>query len=739
MASPETTNDLIRLATAEAATAHAEAVEPLHLLIAVCRSESPQVNQAFEVHGVDQVRFRRRVRGFARQVARSAAEGPNRVSARVQRLLELAQREAGALHRPFDAVCVFVALLKSPDAHVAHVLEIEQIPSGEIVQYFHRMLTRIDSGVPTQPEVEVAPVAPRTATPVLDVYGKDYTALARAGVLDPVIGRKEEIKQVVRVLLRKQKNNPVLVGDAGVGKTRIVEGLAIRAAASDAPEPVCRMRVVEIQLSTLVSGAQYRGDLEERLNRIVEEAESDPNVVLFLDELHALVGAGAPRGGPDASAVLKPALARGRIRCIGATTAAEYRRHVEQDPALDRRFQPIPVEEPTPAQAAEVLEGLRASYQQYHGVEITEEAIAAAIDLSVRYVPDRRLPDKACDLIDQAAASKRFKTFSPSSHEPPEEAIVTRDDVARVVAEWTGLPVERLSEGEQDRLLRMEDVLRRRVVGQEVAVRTVARVVRTGMAGLAHPGRPQGVMLFLGPSGVGKTEMAKALAEALFDDPRRLVRADARDALVEAVRRAPQCVVLFDEIERAGPSVMELLAEILDHGQLADAHGQTADFRNTLVVLTSALGSEPCSADPAPEPRDEDSESPDELRRELLEHFRPELLNRINRIVPFRTLALADVHAIVDRLVDRVREERLRDLGVELRMTPGAYEALVGQGFRPACGVRDMERAVEEQIVEPLAQALLDGRLKAGDVVEVVAQGNELKLTSPGSARNRER
>lgn len=729
MSSPDPTQDLIRLATAEAASARAEAVEPLHLLIAVCRSEAPQVNQAFEVHRVDQVRFRRRVRGFARQVAKTADSVPRRVSSRVQRLFELAHREAGALHRPFDAVCVFVALLHNPDAHVAQVIEIEQLPAAEMVQYFRRMLTRIDSGLPTAPEVEVERGAP--AAPTLALYGKDYSALARAGSLEPIVGRKDEIKQLVRILLRKQKNTPVLVGDAGVGKTRIVEGLARRAAAGDAPETVRGMRIVEIQMAALAAGTRHRGEIEERFKRIVEEAEADPNVVLFLDDLHVLVSSGVS---------LEPVLARGLVRCIGATTPAEYRRCVESDAALERRIQPVPVEELSSAEVLAVLEALRESYQSYHGVTIDDDAIAAAIDLSARYITERRLPDKACGLIDQAAASKRFKTFTPAMAQPAEEPVVTREDVTRVVAEWTGLPMERLVAGDGGRLVGLEEALGRRVVGQEVAVRTVARVVRTGVAGLAHPDRPRGVFLFLGPSGVGKTEMAIALAESVFDDPRGLIRFDAakpesgRDALVEAVRRAPYSVVLFEEVERADPKVMELLLELLDDARLADSRGQAADFRNTIVVLTSALGSEPCwpgrpaSLDSGAFGGEHDSESPDELRRELLEHFRPELLNRINRIVPFKTLALKDVHAIVDRIVERVRDDRLRALGVELRLTPGAYEALVGQGFRPACGVGEMEHAVEQQIVEPLAHAVLDGRFKAGDTVDVVAGANGLEF-----------
>ncbi len=709
---------LIRLATAEAVAAQAEAVEPLHLLIAVCRSEVPQLNQAFEVHGVEPVRFRRRVRGFARQVATTSDGGPHRISGRVRRILELARKEAGALARPYDPVCVFVALLRSRDTDTEKVMEIERIPSAEILEYLQRMLTRI--GEPEKGEGN-APGA--GSTPMLDVYGKNYTAMARAGAFDPVIGRAEHLKQLVRVLLRKQKNCPVLVGDTGVGKTRIVEGLAMRAVAEDAPDAVNAMRIVEVQVGTL-------GGPEERLDRIVAEAEADPDVVLYL----------------DAAGMLHPALARGRVRCIGSMTLAEYRRHADHDPAIERRLQPILVEEPSPAEAREMLVGLRETYEAYHGVTITDGAIDAAVDLSVRHVPDRRLPDKACDLIDQAAAAKRFNTFSPRKAAGAGDPSVTREDVARVVEEWTGVPLERLARDEQEWLLRMEDALRDRVVGQEVAVATVARVVRTGLVGMARPDRPRGVFLFLGPSGVGKTELAKALAEFLFDDARRLVQIDAAAIaeehsvakLVEAVRRTPYTVVLFDEIERAQPAGTDLLVELFMSGRLSDSLGRMADFRNAIVILTSSFGSgEPCpsarrGAGPLPaHPLEYDPvDSPDELRRELLEHFRPELLNGINRIVPFRPLDLADVRAVIDRIVGRVREERLRGKGVELRLAPSAYDVLVDLGFRPVCGVREMESAVERQIVEPLAQGVLDGRFKAGDTVEVAAEDDKLFLTT---------
>lgn len=717
---------LLRLATAEAVAAQAEAVEPLHLLIAVCRSEVPQLNQAFEVHGVEPVRFRRRVRGFARQVATTSDGGPHRISGRVRRILELARKEAGALARPYDPVCVFVALLRSRDADTEKVMEIERIPSAEILEYLQRMLTRI--GEPEKGDGLGAAAPGATSTPMLDVYGKDYTTMARAGAFDPVIGRAEQLKQLVRVLLRKQKNCPVLVGDAGVGKTRIVEGLAMRAVAEDAPEAVSNMRIVEVQVGTL-------GGPEERLDRIVAEAEAHPDVVLYL----------------DAAGMLHPALARGRVRCIGSMTLAEYRRHADQDPAIERRFQPILVEEPSPAEAREMLAGLRETYEAYHGVTITDGAIDAAVDLSVRHVPDRRLPDKACDLIDQAAAAKRFNTFSPRKAAGASDPSVTRQDVARVVEEWTGIPLDRLARDEQEWLLRMEDALRDRVVGQEVAVATVARVVRTGLAGMARPDRPRGVFLFLGPSGVGKTELAKALAEFLFDDARRMVQLDAATMaeehsvakLVEAVRRTPYTVVLVDEIERARPAGTDLLVELFVSGRISDSLGRTADFRNAIVILTSSFGSgEPCpsarrGAGPLPaHPLEYDPvESPDELRRELLEHFRPELLNGVNRIVPFRPLDLADVRAVIDRIVERVREERLRGKGVELRLTPPAYDVLVELGFRPACGVREMESAVERQIVEPLAQGVLDGRFKAGDTVEVAAEDDKLVLTTGGLGR----
>jgi ATP-dependent Clp protease ATP-binding subunit ClpC len=487
--------------------------------------------------------------------------------------------------------------------------------------------------------------------------------------------------------------------------------------------------------------------MEERVKKLLDEAARDPNLVLFLDELHTLVGAGGVRGSSvDVGNLFKPALARGALRLIGATTLDEYRLHIEPDAALERRFQPVHVEEPSPAEARLILGGLRDLYQKHHNIVIEDAALDAAVELSLRYLPDRRLPDKARDLIDQAAVNKRFLSFSPG--QPPEREPVGREDVARVVAEWTGIPVERLSADRRQRLLELEARLRRRVLGQDEALRAVAEVLRAAFAGLAHPNRPYGVFLFLGPTGVGKTELAKALAESLFDDENRLVRFDMSELmeehsvaqllgappgylghesggrLVEAVRRTPYCVLLFDEIEKAHPRVLDVFLQLFDEGRLTDARGRRADFTNTVIVMTSNL-------QPRAKPKlhgfiGGDSAPPEDLRAALAQQLRPELVNRIGRIVPFRALEKSDLRAIIDKLIGAV-ERRLESRRLRLLLDDAAYDWLVAQ-CRAQFGARELERAVETALTEPLAHALLEERFATGATLRVRVDGGALAL-----------
>jgi ATP-dependent Clp protease ATP-binding subunit ClpC len=636
-----------------------------------------------------------------------------------------------------------------------------------------------------------------STTPTLDEFGRDLTQLARDGRIDPVIGREPEIEQTVEVLSRRRKNNPVLIGEAGVGKTAIVEGIAAQIVEGDVPETLRGRRLVELDLTGLVAGTRYRGDFEERLKKIMDEIrEHSDEVIVFIDELHTVVGAGASEGSGGAGNMLKPALARGELHIIGATTLDEYRRNIEKDAALERRFQPILVPEPSVEDTVQILCGLRDRYEAHHGVRFTDDAVRAAVELSDRYVADRHLPDKAIDLIDQAGARVRRRVKTPPTDlrgleqeverlqrekdqavaaEQYERASELRDqlteaqarleqarsgggqpgvpevgveDIAEVVSRSTGIPVAQLTQEEMARLLGLEEHLHQRVVGQDDAVRVVAEAVRRSRVGLGDPDRPIGSFLFLGPTGVGKTELARALAEALFGDEDRMVRLDMSEfqerhtvsrlvgsppgyvgyedagQLTEAVRRRPYSVVLLDEIEKAHPDVFNTLLQVLDDGRLTDSQGRTVDFKNTVLIMTSNLGSELIQGRNAPlgfgtgDGAAADAGLRDRLVRRLRESFRPEFLNRIDEIVVFQQLESEQLQQITRILLDETRR-RLSAQDVEVRFTDEAVAWIADRGFEPQFGARPLRRAIQREVDNPLARLLLDGRVGAGREVTV--------------------
>ncbi len=661
----------------------------------------------------------------------------------------------------------------------------------------------------------------KSKTPTLDHFSRDLTAEAREGKLDPVIGREEETERVIQILSRRTKNNPCLIGEPGVGKTAIVEGLAQRIIAKEVPEGLLNQRVVALDLASIVAGTKYRGEFEERMKRIIEEISAHKNeIIVFLDELHTLVGTGAAEGAMDASNILKPALARGELRCIGATTLDEFRKYVEKNGSLERRFQSVIVREPTIEESIQILRGVRSRYEEHHGVVIDNEAVLAAVELSARYIPDRALPDKAIDLIDEAGSRVRLrKSVAPTKireldrqvdsirrrkelavgnqefekagalrdHEQElvaqlnqlqaewraevgdEELVVTKEDIAEVVSAWTGIPVSSLTEEESTKLLRMEEELHKRVVAQDEAIKTVAKAVRRSRAGIQDPRRPTGSFIFLGPTGVGKTLLARALAEFLFGDEDALIRIDMSEymekfavsrlvgappgyvgyeesgQLTEAVRRRPYCVVLFDEIEKAHPEVFSILLQVMEEGRLTDSQGRVVSFRNAVVIMTSNVGARQITEGRklgfgADEAREEDSGSEAAYRRikskvmdELKKTFRPEFLNRVDGVVVFHPLSNEDIEAIVDLEIGRVAEQ-LQTKGVNLRVTDAVRKALAREGYDPAYGARPLRRAIQHLIEDPLAEHVLSGKFSEGDTIVAELEGDQVKFHTEGAA-----
>ncbi|MEV6110408.1 AAA family ATPase [Streptomyces sp. NPDC051940] len=677
------------------------------------------------------------------------------------------------------------ALLDDPDSGAAGLLEAYGTDPGRL---------RRAGDAASRAGGAPAAKAP-SSTPTLDEYGRDLTEEAKAGKLDPVVGRAEEIEQTVEILSRRAKNNPVLIGEPGVGKTAIVEGLAQRIVSGDVPSTLADKRVVSLDLAGLVAGAKYRGEFEERLKNVIDEVKAaEHSTILFIDELHTVVGAGAGgEGAMDAGNMLKPALARGELHVVGATTIDEYRKHIEKDPALERRFQPVMVAEPSVTETIEILQGLRDSYEAHHQVRFTDDALVAAAELSDRYVSDRFLPDKAIDLIDQAGARVRLKSLGKSTevtgredklaklNREKDEAVaaedyakasevkqriaeteaelagvgerregvmaVTAEDIAEVLSRRTGIPVAQLTENEKERLLKLEDALHSRVVGQDEAVTAVSEAVRRGRAGMADPNRPVGSFLFLGPTGVGKTELAKALAELLFGDEHRMIRFDMSEfqekhtvsrligappgyvgyeeagQLTEKVRRQPYSVLLFDEVEKAHPDVFSALLQVLDDGRLTDAQGRTVDFRNTVVIMTSNIGAHRILAH-----KGNVEDIKPELMEDLRARFLPEFLNRIDEIIIFHGLAEEDLTEIVDLLLEQTRR-RVRGQGAELEVTEAAKKRLVALGHQPEFGARPLRRTLQTELDNRIASLLLRGDVHEGDTIVVDVVDNELHLS----------
>ncbi len=809
----ERVRKVMYLAREEAGRLQHDYIGTEHLLLGLIREGEGIAANVLTNLGLDLEVIRQTVESMVAAPGSTLTLGEIPFTPKAKRVLELAIEEARQLgHNYVGTEHLLLGLIREGEGVAARVLQELGVDRKKVRDETLRLLGGPPSGKAQEEE--------KSETPALNQFGRDLTQLAREMKLDPIIGRENEIERVVQVLCRRKKNNPVLIGEPGVGKTAIAEGLAQRIVEGKIPELLAEKRIVTLDLAAVVAGTKYRGQFEERLKAIMNEIRESRDAIIFIDELHTIVGAGGAEGAIDASNMLKPALARGEIQCIGATTLDEYRKYIEKDGALERRFQPIMVDPPSAEETVSIIMGLRDKYEAHHGVKFTDEAVRATVYLSDRYISDRFLPDKAIDVLDEAGSRSRLslsvvpqelrdmearigelskekeaaiqnqefekaasfrdrekdlrKQLAKLKREWNESrsvntTMVDAEEIATVISKMTGIPVSNLEETESQKLLRMEEVLREKVVGQDEAVKAVSRAVRRNRAGLRDPRRPIGTFIFLGPTGVGKTELARVLAQFLFDDPDALIRIDMSEymekfsvsrlvgappgyvgyeeggQLTEKVRRKPYSVVLLDEIEKAHPDVFNILLQVLEDGQLTDSMRRKVNFKNTVLIMTSNLGAQLIGGRSSVGfARDDVQEAHDRMRSTVMDEvkraFNPEFLNRIDEVIVFRALGRKEIEQIVRILLDEVKL-RLAEHRLDLSLTPPAISLVVEKGYDPKMGARPLRRAIQRLIEDPLAELVLAGKFAPGGVIRIGRRGDELTFEERGreSEENNER
>ncbi len=779
-----------------------------HILIGLLRTEECIANAVLVNNGVEESKVVELIKELIVPEKNVGLKEPDSYTPRAARILENARKEAKRFKSGLIGTeHIFIGMLKEQDCVATRLLGTIGVKIQKA--YIDTVVAMGEDSNNYKDEVSFNRKNRKSQTPTLDQYSRDLTALAEEGRLDPVIGREREIQRVIQIGSRRTKNNPCLVGEPGVGKTAVVEGIAIKIAEGNVPDTIRGKRLLTLDLSGMVAGSKYRGEFEERIKKVIKEVRAAGNVILFIDELHTIIGAGGAEGAIDASNILKPSLARGEVQIIGATTIDEYRKYIEKDAALERRFQPVNVDEPSEDEAYEILKGLKETYETHHGVTITDGALRSAVKLSKRYINDRFLPDKAIDLIDEASSKVRLGAFIKPEEISKTEAeiekleadkeeaikaeayekageikkkqlkkyekleklntkwqneknnrnlVVDEDSIALVVSDWTKIPVNKLSIGESERLMKLEETLHERVVGQDEAVTSIARAIRRGRVGLKDPKRPIGSFLFLGPTGVGKTELSKTLADAMFGNENSLIRVDMSEymekhsvskmigsppgyvgyeeggQLSEKVRRNPYSVILFDEIEKAHPDVFNVLLQILDDGVVTDSSGRKVDFKNTIIIMTSNAGAENIvspknlgfntSKDPEQDYKNMKNKVMDEVKR----IFKPEFLNRIDEMIVFHMLTKENVARIVDIMMNSINKRIKEQLNITIELSDAAKSYIVDAGYDEKYGARPLKRALQQKVEDELAEQILEGRIKSSDVVYVDKKEDSEKL-----------